>query len=142
MAKADDVRADIEAAVMNNKKAKAYISGLSGNGFDVIATNANIEIDTILNASLNSVFVAGLGNEPKVMGAASQLAAGSTSSPILGNSGVFVVRKIKNSDAGEPSGLVGLKSSLSSQAKAAKDFKLINALREKSTIKDNRATFY
>ncbi len=142
LAKADDVRADIEAAVMNNKKAKAYISGLSGNGFDVIATNANIEIDTILNASLNSVFVAGLGNEPKVMGAASQLAAGSTSSPILGNSGVFVVRKIKNSDAGEPSGLVGLKSSLSSQAKAAKDFKLINALREKSTIKDNRATFY
>ena len=65
-----------------------------------------------------------------------------TSSPILGNSGVFVIRKIKDSAPDEPSGLVSLKSSISSQAKAAKDFKLVNALREKSTIKDNRSTFY
>ncbi|MEE9374430.1 MAG: peptidylprolyl isomerase [Saprospiraceae bacterium] len=142
LASAQDVRDIIEATVMNTKKAKAYVSNLSGKSFAAIASDSEIEIDTILNASLNSVFVAGLGNEPKVMGAATQLAIGSTSAPIVGNSGVFVIRKIKDGAAGEPTGLVGLKSSLSSQAKAAKDFKLINALREKSTIKDNRSTFY
>ena len=142
LAEADDVRGDIETTVLNKKKARAYIGDLSGKSFEEVASTSNIEIDTILNASLNSIFVAGLGNEPKVMGAAAQLASGSTSSPILGNSGVFVIRKIKESAPVEPSGLVSLKSSISSQAKAAKDFKLVNALREKSTIKDNRSTFY
>lgn len=142
LASGEDERGNIEAFVMNNKKAKNYLNSISGQSMSAVASSKGIEIDTILNASMNSVFVAGLGNEPKVMGAASQLAAGSTSAPIIGKSGVFIIKKISDSAAGDPTGLVGLKSSLSSQAKAAKDFKLINALRDKSTIKDNRATFF
>ena len=142
LAKADDVRDEIETVVLNNKKAKTFIATLSGKSFETLGAESSNGIDTLLNASLNSIFVPGLGNEPKVLGTAAILNSGDTSDPILGNSGVFIIRKINQSTPGEPSGLVSLKSSLTSQAKAAKDFKLVTALRDKSTIKDNRAIFY
>lgn len=138
----EEVRDNVEVTVMNQKKANAFLSQLKGKSFEQIASDRGIEIDTVLNASLNSVFVPGLGNEPKVMGTAYNVDQGQTSQPIVGNSGVFVVRKISATSPGESSGLVSIRNRLSNQSKGAKSFKVVEAIRDKSVIKDLRSTFY
>ena len=138
----DDVRDDIEFAVLNQKKAERYLTTLQGKSFDQIASDTGIEIDTVLNASLNSVFVAGIGNEPLVMGTAYKLADGESCDPLVGESGVFIVRKISSKNPSEATGLVSVKSRISNQDKGAKNFKLMEAIREKAKIKDNRSIFF
>lgn len=142
MPAAADLRSQTEFAILNELKAEKTASEISGSDLNGIASKYGVLVDTIRNLNLLNNFVQGLGNEPKVLGAASGLASGSVSGPILGNSGVFVVKTISKSDAGAVSNIGSIKRTMASNKKSGIQFSLMEALKSKYDIKDNRAVFY
>lgn len=142
MPKVEDVRSKVEFAVLNKLKGEAIIKTLNTGNLSSVASQYNTKVDTIRNVNLLNTFVGGLGNEPAVIGEAFGQAVGQISKPILGNSGVFVVQTINKQDAGEASSISYLRKTISDRAKSQTQFSLIDALKEKVSIKDNRSTFY
>ena len=89
-----------------------------------------------------SPFVPGVGTEPEVIGTAFDLASQSVSKPILGDSGVFIVEKVRTMEAGEPTNIPFLKTSVSTSTKSQVGFKIIENMKERANITDKRASFF
>ena len=140
---AADLRNEIEFTVMNQKKGEKAVASISGSDLNGIASQYNVTVDTIRNINLLNTFVAGLGNEPAVTGAAYAQGVNSVSQPILGNSGVFVVKTIGKNEAGDIGAQLSiLKNTISGQKRTSSQFGLVEALKENVKIEDGRAKFY
>ncbi len=139
---ASDLRNSLEFTVLNQLKAEKAIKNMSSNDLNALASQFNVTIDTFNNINLLNTFVAGIGNEPAVIGAGFSGAPGSTSAPILGNSGVFVVKTLSKNDPGSPSNISFFKQSVSNRSRNTISQNLMESLRNSSKIKDNRASFY
>ncbi len=142
MMKPRDVRNQVEFAVLNQKKGASVVPEITGKELSAIAQQYGVEVDTFLNLNLLNSFVAGLGNEPKVLGQAFKLDVGQTGSPIVGNSGVFVVKTINKTEAGAPSNIGFIKRTVSQRLRENTSLLLIDALKRKVDIKDNRSIFF
>ena len=84
----------VEPILKTKKKAKQIIDKI-GNSRDLsaIATAFNVQVSKADSTSFASPFINGVGNEPKVLGAAfNGSTKSSVSAPIAGNSGVFVIK--------------------------------------------------
>jgi len=137
-----EVRGQVEFVVLNELKGQKAVSEISGTDLNAIAAKYNVRIDTMRNLNLLNNFVQGLGNEPKVLGAAFGQDNGAVSSPILGNSGVFVTKTLSKSPAGEVTDIGFIKRTISGTKKSGIQFSLLEALKERHDVKDNRAIFY
>lgn len=137
-----DLRNELEFTVMNQLKGKKALASISGSDLNGIAGQYSVSVDTIRSVNMLNNFVAGLGNEPGPIGAAFSQEVGSVSAPILGNSGVFVVKTLSRDDAGEISGLASIKKAISQEKKSKGQFGLMKALRDNVTIEDNRSLYY
>jgi len=137
-----DLRNELEFTVLNQLKGKKAVSSISGSNLSSIASTYNVSIDTVNSVNMLNNFVAGLGNEPSVIGAAFSQEVGSVSAPILGNSGVFVVKTLSKNDAGEVSGLAAVKKAISQEKKTSGQYGLMKALRDNVKVEDNRSVFY
>lgn len=142
MPKVEDVRSQVEFAVMNQLKGESVVKSLTSNDLSSIASQYNTKVDTIRGVNLLNTFVGGLGNEPAVVGKAFGQSPGDISKPILGNSGVFVVQTLNRQEAGETTNISFLRKTITERAKNQSQFLLVDALKDKVSIKDNRATFY
>lgn len=142
MPSAAEVKSQVEIAVLNELKGKALVSSLSVNGLNQLAKQYDTRVDTVRNINMLNSFVAGLGNEPEVLGKGFGQAVGTTSAPILGNSGVFVVQTLNKTPAGDATNIAYIKKTVADKAKANTQYKLIESLKENIKIKDNRGAFY
>ncbi len=142
MMSAADVRDKVEFAILNEKKGAQAVSQISGSDLRSIAGQYSAVVDTLRNISLLNNFVPGLGNEPAVLGAAYGQENGSVSAPILGSSGVFVVKTLNKSSAGDITGLSSIKKNMAGGKKSALQFGLLEALKDHHEVKDNRSVFY
>ena len=142
MPSASDLRNQLEFAVLNELKGNKALAGISSTDLNAIASQYNTGIDTLRGINLLNSFVAGLGNEPKVIGRAFGQNIGDVSAPILGNSGVFVLKTISKNEAGAVSGLSSLKNSITFSNKSKAGLDLFEALKKNVKIKDGRAKFY
>ncbi len=140
--KVDEVRSQVEFTILNDKKAKKALTEISGNDLNTVASKFNVVVDTFRNLNLLNNFVAGLGSEPKVLGAGFGLSIGEVSSPIHGNSGIFLVKPLSKIEAGAVSDISSLKRKISGNKKSTLQFSLLEALKEHHQVKDNRAVFY
>ncbi|NNL93713.1 MAG: hypothetical protein HKO66_15835 [Saprospiraceae bacterium] len=138
----ESVKDQIEVAVMNKKKGDKLASELSVTSLEDVATANNVEVQTASDVSMLAEFVQGIGNEPKVIGAAFELDPQSISKPIVGNSGVFVIQPLSTQEAGAPNNIPFLKSSLSTSTKSQVSFKILENMKKRADITDNRSTFY
>lgn len=138
----DEIRDQVEFTVLNKLKGEKAVNEISGNDLNAIANQYNVTVDTFTNLNLLNNFVAGLGNEPKVLGAAFGLEPGNVSSPILGNSGVFVVKTLDKREAGTITDVGTVKRAMAATKKSSLRFSILEALKEHHKIKDNRAIFY
>ena len=113
-------------------------------GLSAIASQYNSRIDTLRGISILNNTIAQYGNEPELLGAAFGQESGSSSQPIIGNSGVFVVQTLSKTPAsGEQiAGLSFIKNTISGSKKNALRFGLVESLKDHYKVKDNRALFY
>ena len=108
-----------------------------------MASSHNVEVDTLLNVNLADNFVLGLGAEPEAIGVSFGQEVGSISDPIIGNSGVIVVQTLaQNQPATDITDVSFIRNTLSGEALSQIQFRIIEALRDKVKIKDNRSIFY
>jgi len=142
MPTADEVRDQVSFTVLNELKGKKAISEISGSDLQSIASQYGTAVDSFSNLNMLNPFVQGLGNEPKVLGAAAQMAEGSVSGPIMGNSGVFLIKTLKKQDAGAISGISFIKRTIAGNKKSGFSFGFLDALKKQYDIKDNRSVFY
>jgi len=104
-----------------------------------VASSYSVDVDTLRGINMLNTFVAGIGNEPEVVGAAfGEVGV----QKILGNSGVFLVKPLAKQPAGDVTNLAFIKSTVAQGVKGRAATGLLNALRDKVEIKDNRSTFY
>jgi peptidyl-prolyl cis-trans isomerase D len=143
LASAADVAETVKPLVLNEKK-KAYIvdqikeyASLEevGNQFGQTPSTA-----TALNRF--TAMLAGASKEPKVIGTALSLPSGELSDPIMGNTGVYVVKATATKPAEALPSYAGYKSSLLNSAKQGVQQKLAKALKTTYPVVDNRHLYY
>ncbi|RMF01010.1 MAG: hypothetical protein D6772_05505 [Bacteroidetes bacterium] len=139
--KVNEVRDELEAEVINEKKAELIKSKITATELPAIASQMGVGLDTMSNVTFNSTSLPGLGAEPKVLGTALRLEQGETSEPIQGNSGVFVLQVTRKPPVGEPTNLPTIRKRLTTGTRAGVAGALMRFWREAAEIEDNRATF-
>lgn len=144
LASARVARPMVEGILKNEKKAKQIITKFTGNTLEAYAQSTGTGIQRADSLSFQSPFIAAVGSEPKIVGAAFNKALqGKASEPIAGNTGVFSVKGEGISARPSFGGTIddqrrAQENSMRSQI----GYSAMNALRKAATIKDNRADFY
>lgn len=142
MPSVNDLRMTIEDQVLRQKRGDLIAGKISDSDLNAIASQWGVEVDSITNATFNTNSLPGLGNEPKVIAAALELSEGSVSQPIIGNSGVYVIRiKAKNETASEPN-IPFVRSIMNNSIRSQTALKLMESLKSKADIKDSRSRFF
>ncbi|MEL7123100.1 MAG: peptidylprolyl isomerase, partial [Bacteroidota bacterium] len=96
----DDIRNDIEVQVTNEKKGELLAQRMQGKNLEAVASEFSSSVDTASAISFTQSFVTGLGSEPKVIAVASKMDANQVSEPIVGTTGVYVIKVTSKTDPG------------------------------------------
>ena len=142
----EDAKDKMEAFIIKEKKAdriKADINALNAKSLKDVASKLNLNISTTSNISFSSFSFGGLGQEPDVIGVATNLKKGEISKPIAGRAGVYVVSITSVTEPQElakeeASQAINFKTSFQNQI----TYRVFDAIKENADIKDYRAKFY
>ncbi len=136
------IRDDIEPQVINMKKTDLILGAVQGKDMNSIAAQYGASIDTTKNVNFSSGFIAGLGNEPKVVARAMQLEQGQTSEAIGGDNGVYMIKVVNKPKNITPANITQVRQTISQSTKAQVPLLLPKQLRETANVEDNRSRFY
>jgi peptidyl-prolyl cis-trans isomerase D len=139
----NEARPLVEGLIRNDKKAKIIIdTKMKGNSLEEIAKSAGTSVLRADSLTFGSGFINGVGNEPKIVGAAfNKTILNKVSGLIAGTSGVFAL-KVENVSAKAADALPEtVKQSLIQNRKMA-TYRSVEALRKAATVKDYRFSFY
>lgn len=138
----DAVKDEIEQQVINQKKGAQIVSQIQGKDMDAIAAEYDTQIDTSKNVNFAQPFVAGLGNEPKVLATAFELEQDEISQPVIGESGVYIVKSIKKPILSAVTDVPQMRRRITTTARGPVANQLFQAVKDQSTVKDYRWKFY
>jgi peptidyl-prolyl cis-trans isomerase D len=138
----DAARSQVEGIIRDQKKAEKIKATLKGNNLESIAASAKTIIQKADSLNFNYSMIAGLGNEPKLVGAAFNKAlVNKVSAPVAGNAGVYVV-SINNIAAKQAQQDINTyKEELLNRTRSVL-FRSNLALKKIAKIEDNRAKLY
>jgi len=137
-----DVKENFKKKVLDRKKAELIASKITITDLEAVANEFGVGIDTFNNVNFNMSFLDGIGNETAVIGRVSIMKVGETSKSIIGQTGVFVVEVINREEPSLSSDLAAFKKQSSMVARGSVDSRLMEAIKAKAKLKDNRYTFY
>jgi peptidyl-prolyl cis-trans isomerase D len=142
----EEVQARVELAVLNQKKNQFLVekanSALEGkNSLEAVASELGLNIREASNINFSSVQVPGIGMEPKVVGAATQMSANQLSKPIAGNNGVYIV-EVYDVEEATGNGLEDEKMRLVQNLNFRAASQAYTVHRENAEVDDQRAKFY
>ncbi|WP_452229758.1 MULTISPECIES: peptidylprolyl isomerase [unclassified Lacinutrix] len=126
-------------AIRKAKKADMIKSRISATTLEDLASAEGQTVRTALAINMKTPTVSGVGREPKVVGAAFGLKEGETSKLIVGENGVYMVQVTKATPAVELANYQSFANQVGQQKQMAIDSRLYTALKDASTIEDNRA---
>jgi peptidyl-prolyl cis-trans isomerase D len=132
--------------IINEKKAQQIIASKfkGGSSIEQVAQQAGVTVSNADSVNFTQPFIANIGNEPKIVGAAfNKTLQGKVSEPIAGNSGVFVIKggsivALPNTNMNAED----LRKQLEMQQKQMGGYRSIEALKKAADVKDNRFDFY
>ena len=130
----------VEPILKNKKKAELIKAKMTGTSLEAIAKTAGTTVLQASNLTMENPVLAGVGQEPKVVGNAFALAANKLSAPIEGNAGVYVVKNISTVKAPAIKNHAPYVAKLKSQS-ASDVNRVIPALKSSAKIEDNRKQF-
>ena len=137
----DIARQSVEVLIKNQKKAEIIKKKMNGTSLEAVAQKSGASVQPAIGVTLKTPNLPNIGNEPKVIGKAFGLAAGTTSKIIEGNSGMFMIRAKAVTKAPEVPSYTTYITQDRSQNQSYATSKAYTALKDKAEIKDNRANF-
>ncbi len=138
----NSVKAGIELELKKEKKAQQLIEKMSGKtDLNQLASELNVTVGEAQNITFESSSIPGVGYEPAIAGAATALEANQVSKPVVGTSGVYVV-KVTSVNPGTDEDLTSAKQRLAASVNYRANTLAFEALRENAKIVDKRAKFY
>ncbi|NLU96420.1 peptidylprolyl isomerase [Chitinophaga sp. Ak27] len=142
----DDVRPQVEAEVKKHKKAEQIMAKLqTPASLDAAAKTTNQPVLKAEGVSFGTPFIASLGFEPRVAGAAfnKKWGTNAVSAPIEGNAGVYVIKVDSFAPSTQPAQDVASQQAAYEQGvKSMLDQQLFEVLKKKSDVKDTRGKFF
>jgi peptidyl-prolyl cis-trans isomerase D len=144
----EDIRAEVEPLVRNQKKAQMIISDLqqyAGQDLNAIrdAYGNGSYVSTASDITFASASISGIGNEPYVIGRIMGMEQGATSEPLEGKQGVYIVQVTGVTEAEiDETTLATRRASMLSQGQNRLEFGLQSMLEEAAEVEDNRAEAY
>ncbi|MBL6663161.1 MAG: SurA N-terminal domain-containing protein [Flavobacteriales bacterium] len=139
----EDVRAEVETLVRNQKKSERLMEELSSySSLDEISSNYGSTINTVEGLNFSSTQVPNLGDQPAFVGAAFAVEEGQESGVFSSKNAVFALKVDKVIASAENSDFSNAKNSIINTLKSRSSFQAYQALVELFDVKDNRAKFY
>ncbi|SFB66492.1 peptidyl-prolyl cis-trans isomerase D [Flagellimonas taeanensis] len=123
-------------------KAEQIIAANKGKSMDAIASDNNVTTSNASALTVKSPTLPGAGREPMVVGTAFALGEGQTSGLIKGETGVYMLKVTKKTEAPNVENYSTYANTLRASTAARVSGSVYNALKDKAEIEDNRATFY
>jgi len=142
LASVASAKPQVEGILRDQKKATQIKLGLKGNTMEAIAANAKTIVQPADSINFNYSLIPGIGNEPKLVGAAFNKAfLNKPSAPIAGNAGVFVISVKSQGAKAATQDLVSFESDLLNRTRSV-IYRTNIALKKVAKIKDNRMKVY
>jgi peptidyl-prolyl cis-trans isomerase D len=134
----------IKSEGIKEKKAEKLIADFGKyQNVDDAARNAGVQVLKASQIRYNdNNLPAGLGREPKLLGTVFSLASGTTSKPIVGNRGVYVVRLEGKTDAPADGDITLEKTNYASSLSMRAERQAYTSLQKEVGVEDNRAKYY
>jgi peptidyl-prolyl cis-trans isomerase D len=142
LASVSAARPQVEGIIRDKKKAEKIKTIIKGKTLEAIATEVNSLVQRADSIGFNFSMIAGLGNEPKLVGAAFNKALiNKVSEPIAANSGVFAVsvNGIAAKQADQDPNF--FKDELLDRTRGMM-FRSVSAFKKVAKIEDNRSKIY
>jgi len=137
----DDASFKVLPILKNEEKAKQLRAKISATTLADIAANNNTNVKTANAVSMGNPTLPGAGREPKVVGTAFALENGQVSDLVDGEKGVYKIEVTKHTKAPKMDSYKAYAKDPANNINAV-GTKVMEALKKKATIEDNRATFY
>jgi len=138
MQKVENAKAELMPLVRNMKKGAKLKAEISGSDLNAIASKYSSSVDTLAAVTMASSLIPALGNEPEVVAAIFRTGENNVSGPIVGNSGVYIIKPIAVADAGAVSNVGSLRRTSNLQSRSKVSQGLLDALRAKADVEDGR----
>jgi peptidyl-prolyl cis-trans isomerase D len=142
----NEIRQEITEIAIREQKAEMLAKQIKDAGqatsIDALASNLGAEVTELENIRFTNNNLQGFGSEPAVVGAIFATPAGSISSPVKGNMGVFVVEVIRKDIAVEPDDLTAQQRQMQTTFRNRVESETFRAIQESADIKDNRHRFF
>lgn len=136
------IKPRIELEVKKEKKAQQLIEKMSGKtDLNQLASQLGVSVGEAQNITFESSSIPGVGFEPAIAGAATALEANQVSKPVVGTSGIYVV-KVTSVTPGTDQDLKADKQRLAASVNYRANTLAFEALRENAKIIDKRSKFY
>ncbi|MDX1908944.1 MAG: peptidylprolyl isomerase [Bacteroidia bacterium] len=141
----EDVRDEVEGKIRAEKKAKLIKDKLAGLSGDLNAMKdaygAGAFVNTASDISFESTNIPGMGTDRMVIGTIAGMQQGTTSKPITGMNGVYIVQVTSVTEAPAPdeTTLKALRDNLAAQGQTTLQNKIEAALTELAKVVDARA---
>ncbi|MEE1961174.1 SurA N-terminal domain-containing protein [Allomuricauda taeanensis] len=138
----EDASATALPEIRKELKAEQIIAANKGKSMDAIASDNNVTTSNASALTVKSPTLPGAGREPMVVGTAFALGEGQTSGLIKGETGVYMLKVTKKTEAPNVENYSTYANTLRASTAARVSGSVYNALKDKAEIEDNRATFY
>ncbi|PQJ20498.1 peptidylprolyl isomerase [Nonlabens tegetincola] len=138
----EEASATVTPILRNKKKAEMIMAKISNNDINAIAKAQGQSVRSAASINRKNPTIPGAGQEPVVVGTAFGLSKGTTSSPIAGEKGVYVINLTGISEAPELENFTSQAKLLADTNANQASSKLVEALKKKVDIVDNRKNFY
>ncbi len=139
----ESVRDEAEIGAIKDKKAEKFIEEMSGfTSLDDASSNLSLPVEKAEGVIFESYSVPILGREPEVLGRVYTMNEGDLSIPIKGQNGVFIIQVDKVEDALPNDDLSAPAFQLTQSRSSRANFEVMEALKERVDIVDNRHLLY
>ncbi len=127
--------------ILRNEKKAALIKDKMSGDLEAIASANGVSVQTATAVTMATPTIPGAGAEPKVVGMAFGKNAMETTEAIAGKTGVFKVKVLAKVPAATLENYASFANQLDMQ-NVGIETKVVEALKKKANIEDNRANFY
>ncbi len=143
----EKVKDQLKAEIIKDKKAELMIKNLAGQltktpTLEGLAAFMKDSVKTAASINFATYQFGSAGFEPSVIGKATALTLGKVSAPIKGNAGVYVVRTSNKKENPQPFDVKMEKMQLNSRMSYSLPYMIIQDLKDKADITDNRLNFF
>lgn len=136
------IKEDIKAQVLSQKKGEMLKAKITSKDLNSIASSFQTKVDSAKGVSFAAPFIAGIGNEVKVISTAMKLDVNKVSDPIIGNTALFVIMPINRTSGGPSTNLADIKNFTRKTYESQVGPKVMDSLRKNYKIKDDRYKFF